>query len=104
MEKILAANLAALMAAHRKKALGTQTGVARATAGAVNQRTIGRILKGEHKAQIDTLEALAEAFGVEPYQLLVPGLNPRNPQVLRSLSPAEENLYRALDEARKGTQ
>jgi transcriptional regulator with XRE-family HTH domain len=104
VEKILAENVRALMDAN-KATLGTQPKVAKATKGKLDQTTIGRVLAAKHRVQIDTLQALAEAFDVEPYQLLIPGLNARNPQVLRSLSPAEERLYKALEDARKaGTQ
>ena len=104
VEDILAKNLAALMRANKKE-LGTQGQVAMATGKVIDQTTVGRILKAKHKVQIDTLQALATAFGVEPYQLLIPDLDPKNPQILRALSKAEENLYKALEEARKpGTQ
>lgn len=65
-----------------------------------------RIMAGRHAITMDTLQRLAEGYGVEPYQLLIPDLDPRNPQVLRALSQAELNLYRALEEARRdgGTQ
>jgi len=102
VQKILAENIQALMDANKME-LGSQPKLAKAAK--LDQTTVGRVLAAKHKVQIDTLEALAAAFGVEPYQLLVPGLNPKNPQVLRVLSPAEENLYKALEEARKpGTQ
>lgn len=109
MERVLADNLRALMrhsaTLPEDKRLDTQDKVAKATGNAINQRTVSRILRAEHKVRIDTIAALAEAFDVAPYQLLIPGLNPRNPQVLRALSPAEERLYSALEEARKaGTQ
>lgn len=103
METILAKNLAALMKA--SQLLKTQQAVATATKRAgkpIDQKTVSRILKAEVSVQLDTVQAIAAAFDVEPYQLLVPGLNPKNPQVLRALSPEEENLYRALELARRG--
>lgn len=103
METVLAQNLAALMAAH--PLLTSQQAVAAAAKRAgytVDQKTVSRVLRAEVSVQLVTLEALARAFEVEPYQLLVPGLDPRNPQVLRRLSEAEERLYRALEEARRG--
>lgn len=102
MELILAKNLLALMNAN--SLLGTQEAVAAAAKKAglpIDQKTVGRVLKAEHAVQLDTLSALAAAFGLEPYQLLVPDLNPKNPQILRVLSKAEENLYKALEEARR---
>lgn len=102
VEKVLAENVKALMDANKME-LGSQPKLAKAAK--LDQTTVGRVLGAKHKVQIDTLEALARAFGVEPYQLLIPGLNARNPQVLRSLSPQEEALYKALEAARKpGTQ
>ncbi len=102
VEKILAANVKALMDANKME-LGSQPKLAKAAK--IDQTTVGRVLGAKNKVQIDTVEALASAFGVEPYQLLIPGLNAKNPQVLRSLSAEEENLYKALDAARKsGTQ
>lgn len=62
---------------------------------------VRRLLTGEHAMTIRTLDLLARKFGFEPYQLLIPGLNPGNPQILRALSPSEERLYQALDEARR---
>lgn len=59
-----------------------------------------RIKDAEHAVTMTTLMKLAEGFEVEPYQLLVPNLNPKNPQILRVLGPKEEALYRALEEAR----
>lgn len=101
VEKVLAENLRALMATHLD--LDSQPKLAKAAK--LNQTTIGRVLGAKHRVQIDTLESLARAFHLEPYQLLIPGLNARNPQVLRMLNAAEERLYKALEDARKpGTQ
>lgn len=105
MEQILAANLGALMKASSDLRTQAAVSAAAARAGAkIDQKTVSRILNAQVAVQIDTLQALAAAFGVEPYQMLVPGLNPRNPQVLRVLSPTEERLYKALEDARRGTQ
>jgi hypothetical protein len=64
-----------------------------------------RVIQGAHAVTMDTLQRIADGYGVEPYQLLVLGLDPANPQVLRALSPQEEALYKALEAARQpGTQ
>ena len=66
---------------------------------------VKRVMAGRHAITMTTLERIAAAYDLAPYQLLVPGLDPRNPQVLRQLSPAEAKLYAALEEARNaGTQ
>jgi transcriptional regulator with XRE-family HTH domain len=104
-ESILAKNLDALMRA--RPLLNTQQAVADATKRAgqpIDQKTVSRILNAEVSVQLDTVQAIAAAFDVEPYQLLVPDFDPANPQLPRILSPAEERLLQALDDARKGLQ
>ena len=44
---------------------------------------------------------LAKVFDVLPWQLLIPGLDPQNPQVLRSMNPAEEALYSRMRDLAK---
>lgn len=84
----LAANLAALMAASVD--LRTQTAVGK-RAG-VDQRTVGRILNQEHSPNLVQIGKLAAAFGLQPWQLLVPHLDPTNPPVVH-LTQAERELY-----------
>lgn len=40
----------------------------------IDQRTVGRILNSEHMPTLDKISALAEAYGIEAWQLLAPGL------------------------------
>jgi transcriptional regulator with XRE-family HTH domain len=47
--------------------------------------TLDRIRRGASATDIDTLEELAATFGVEPWQLLVEGLNPQALQVLQQV-------------------
>lgn len=70
---VLAQNLRALMA--RTPDLDSQPKVA-ARSG-VGQRTVGRILLGQVAATIDTLDALANAFGMSAWELLDPTLSTR---------------------------
>lgn len=78
--------------------LRTQTAVAKATRGVVNQTTVGRILKARHKPTVETLVALARAFDLDVWQFLVPGLDPANPPVLRSPQGAEAEFYKRLQD------
>lgn len=48
----------------------------------VGKSTIDRIRKGETSARIDNLEALATAFGLSAWQLLVPELDPKTPPAI----------------------
>lgn len=62
----------------------------------VGRSTVQRIAKGETPAELDNLEAIARAFDLEPWQLLVPGMDPSNPPVLQTPSHMERNLYARL--------
>ena len=92
--KVLAQNLHRLMAARPKlnsnPKLSKRSGVGIAT--------LSRILNMSSAATLDTVTRLASAFEMTPWQMLVPGLDPSNPQILRSTSPAEEALYSKLRE------
>lgn len=89
-------NLAALLAAHglnptrAKKAWKTP------------QRTLSAYLTGERTdVRIAKLAELAEAVDLEPWQLLVEGLDPSAPPAIAPMSADEAELlrlYRALDE------
>lgn len=87
---VLVQNLQACMASNRGPT--TQDGIP-----GVAQATIGRILKGESKAaRLDTIAKIAKAYGLEPWQMLVPGMDPGNPPVLQPLTKAERALYAQL--------
>lgn len=90
---VLAINLRALMASGRGPR--SQNGL-REKAG-VAQATIGRILsaRGEN-ARIETVERLARAYGLEGWQLMIPGMDPANPPVLQPITKEERALYDRL--------
>lgn len=77
-----------------RPALDTVAKVAKASH--VGNGTIQRIKTAEVACAIDTLHAIARAFELEAWQLMVPGIDPRNPPVLRQLSPEEAELYHRL--------
>ncbi len=54
--------------------------------------TVGRILASEHAPVIDTLEAIALAFRLQLWQMLVPDLDPSNPPTV-PYTDAERELY-----------
>ena len=88
---ILSANLKALMASHAT--LKTQAAVGKACG--IDQRTVGRILNQEHSCGMNQLEAIAEAFDLLTWQLLVPNLNPKSPPV-SEFTKTERDLYKQL--------
>ena len=68
----------------------------------VSQATIGRILSEDGEdSGIETIAKLAEAFGLEAWQLMVAGMVPENPPVLQPVSKAERALYERLKELAK---
>lgn len=87
---VLWANVSALMRERYGKENLTQL----ATDAKVGPGTASRLKAMDTFAQLDTIEKIAAAFGLQPWQLLVPGLEPGNPPVLRDASPAERKLYR----------
>ncbi len=90
---VLAQNLRSLMASHAD--LASQSALHKKSR--VAQATIGRILRdGGENARIETVEKLARAFGLEGWQMLVPGMEPTNPPVLQPVTRAERQLYEKL--------
>ena len=72
----------------------------------VGKSTIDRIRKGETSAGIENLEAIAHAYGLEPWQLLVAGFDPNNPPKLRgdgldSRTREMAGLFERLDDGQK---
>jgi hypothetical protein len=88
----VAANLNRLMASDRfKDRLGVPRQVIAASEGEISNGTLGRVRNAENGTRLDTVDALAKTFGIEPWQLLVPDLNPAalpqlaNPQLLSEI-------------------
>ena len=58
----------------------------------LDARQIDRILKAQHAATVDTLDLIAEKIGCQPWQLLVPGMDPHNLPML-VMGERERELY-----------
>jgi hypothetical protein len=72
---VLAENLKALMSAQRNSHLNTLKKITAATDGALSNGKLDRIRRGAAATDLDSLDLLAKLFKVEPWQLLVAGLN-----------------------------
>lgn len=94
-ETILSDNIKRLMDAHIS--LNSEAKVAKA--GGISQRTVNRARNGL-QVKLDSLHGLAKAFGLSPWQLLVPALDPANPPIL-AMSKEEKALYSRLQAAAK---
>jgi transcriptional regulator with XRE-family HTH domain len=91
-QEVLGKNLAALM--RRSPALSSPKKLA-ARIGS-SKSTIERIRAGAVACQLDTLQLIAKAFELQPWQLLVPGLDPSNPPLLRHEDERLKALYASL--------
>lgn len=57
---------------------------------------VKRILKGQAGISIEQIDMLAKALGLAAYQLLIPDLDPKNPQVVKGATADEQALYRRI--------
>lgn len=64
----------------------------------VGHGSIERMRNAGAAVQIDTLEKVARVFGLEPWHLMIPGLDPANPPRLAHLARAQLD---ALEKLRK---
>lgn len=63
--------------------------------------TTTRIKQQKTSVGLDIVERIAERFGVQPWQLLVPGFDPDSPPTLLPVSSQERQLYERLRAAVK---
>lgn len=64
----------------------------------ISDGTINRLRRKETGATIDTIDAIASAYGLYPWQLLVPGFDPKSPPKL-GLSPEHQRIYTTFIES-----
>ena len=89
---VLAANINTLMEAN----VALESNPKLAKRAQIGIGSVARIRNAQTDITLDTLTKLADAFDLQPWQLLVPGLDPKNFPVLRNLSPQEAELYDRL--------
>lgn len=95
MRKVVARSVRKLMEHHfaespnRPKSLAIRAGI--------SLSSVQRVLAADNGANIETLEAIALALDVSPYQLLIPNLDVKNPQVVKGATEAEHRFYRAVE-------
>lgn len=107
INEVLATNLKRLMEA--KVDLSTQAKLA--SRSGVNQKTISNYLNPQQRpdgkkgrpasAKLAEVELIAGAFGLEVWELLVPGLDPNRRPTFQPLSEQERRLYERLAEVAK---
>jgi len=75
---------------------------AKARGYVIDQGTISRIERAKLTPSLDVLEALAAGLEIEPWQLLITNLNPRNPPILKGAGgTTEKELWKRLQDAAK---
>lgn len=67
----------------------------------VAQATIGRILRAEVSPRCETVAIIARYFDLQPWQLLVEGLDPAAPPLLRVPTGREAEFYRRVQQLAK---
>lgn len=86
------ANLTALMQHHygaeNLSRLADECGFAQSTATRIKQQ--------KHATGIDKLDLIARRFNLATWQLLVPGMDPKNPPALQPVSEKERRLYERI--------
>lgn len=80
MRDVLAENLKALM--EQSPHLDRLPKITEASNRALTNGTLDRIRRAESDTDLGKLELLAAVFGLEPWQMLVPGLDPQAPPSL----------------------
>lgn len=86
---VLWANLKALMTEQYGKENLTRL----AREAKIGPGSATRIKNQQTAIGFDVLEKVARVFNLFPWQLLVPGLQPKDPPVLRVASEAEKTMY-----------
>jgi len=97
--KVLARNVAGLMEA--TPALGSRAKLAKRCSTATRKlgaSTIGHLLNEENgpQPQLDTIVAVAEAFKIAPWFLLMPDFDPKNKNLREAPSPAVIELAQRI--------
>lgn len=98
---VIADNLSRLMKHEKEKGRSLWTAEAVAKKAEVGHGTVDRAQKGQTNINVANLQAIAKAFGLRAWQLMVPDLEPDNPPVLQSRSAAEDALYKQLRDLAK---
>lgn len=104
MRKVLAANLAHLLASHAEFKLSANKPKLLSERADVSLSTVQRVLAGQVGASLDVIEQLAAVFDVSVYQLLLPNLDAENPQVVTGASAAERRWYATLRRAARADE
>jgi transcriptional regulator with XRE-family HTH domain len=82
----------------RKSMKLSQTKLAQATK-VMDQTTVGRIENAAIATTVDMVEALALAFGLEPWHLFTENVDRKNPPIVRGRTATERELWNRIEES-----
>lgn len=104
IRQILATNLQQLQTRH--KDLASTPAIERATADMgegkkISKTVLQQVQKGKTPFNLDDLQTLAELFGLDAWQLLVPQIDPEHPPVLTSVGETDREMYKRMKAARE---
>lgn len=101
--QVLSENLLSLFAYHKehppKDGPVLSASPALAAKTKMSTATINRAIRCESSATLDTLTAIATAYDLAPWQLLIPKMDPKNPPVIAGLTAEERAFYRKIAQA-----
>lgn len=91
LKRLLAGNLDRLLNhdADRRRDVRLSHGALAAKAG-IGKGTVGRILRAEDAPAIDTVQAIAEVFSWQAWQMLIPDIDPAAPPELMTPTVRQE--------------
>lgn len=95
--EVLAENIVRFQASD--PAIDNDGKIAARSKGEISKSSVQRWRTKESKPTLDNVASLARAMGVLPWQLLVPGVDPKNPPHI-SIVAEERELYARLERAK----
>lgn len=104
IRQILATNLAVLQSKHED--LKSTPAIEKATADMgpgkrISKTAVQQVQRAATPFNLDDLQTLAELFGLDAWQLLVPQIDPEHPPVLTSVSETDRKMYERMKAARE---
>lgn len=97
LRAVIAANVSARAKIQFPNSDNLPVDIAKASEGAATNKliksTVQRIMSGETSATLEQLDGLAFALDLQQYQLLMPNLDAKNPQVAAGALPGEDRAY-----------
>lgn len=81
---------------HPNLPMAIRAGTAEAESERISKSHIQKVLAGRTSVTLEQLDGLAKALDLAPYQLLIPGLDAANPQVVKGATVDEQELYRRI--------